>query len=190
MIIHVPIGTTHTVTLRGRTFREVTCEHCGAGYLYLLTVHASAKAFNALHLDSEGAVGRAVRRADADLKQAMQLYGSPVACPKCGNYQKHMLRMLRRRRVVRYGWIVAAPLIWLALEWCFRSPEDRRSLHAAGLIGASALLAMMCALIEHKWNDNHDAATRAAKDPTSGGRAMLRADYEELIPKASPPATE
>lgn len=98
MLIYV--GETVTVKVKGQTWREVTCQHCGGRYFYLLKVTATGVAINPYFIDSYGSPGRAEDEARSNLDHALEHKVAPVPCPHCSMYQESMLPVIRAGRLL------------------------------------------------------------------------------------------
>jgi RNase P subunit RPR2 len=180
MLIPIPHGKKFTATMTGREIREVKCEKCGAEYVYIVQVRAKGSGFSPLFLDDDRAWARAGKEAKQRVKQQLRGLHLPIPCPNCGWYQKHMVELLRKRRLYRWMWVVSLPLIWLAFKWCLTSPDSPNGLGAGLWLSVSAALAVAAAVFHFTWLDNMNPKGAIARDPTSGGVAMLKADFENL----------
>jgi ribosomal protein S27E len=176
---------TITATMTGRVVRDVKCENCGCEYVYFVRLRATASASTPMSIGQEGTRAVAQGRAKLRLKELLRSGFLAIPCPDCGWYQKYMVQILRRRRL--FWWILLAvlPLVWIGLEWVFSSPDEPTDFHLPILFGLSAGLAVAGIILHHLWQDNRDPAAHLARDPTSRGIAMRKADFEKL--KATPP---
>lgn len=85
----------HTVSIKGETTREVTCEHCGALYEYLLQVEGDGKVETSIFGNSEKATVKAEEKAKKDLEEKLKSSIVCAPCPSCGKLQAAMINDLR-----------------------------------------------------------------------------------------------
>lgn len=189
MIVPIPTGTKFRTTMTGREIREVVCDKSGTEYVHIVQARATGTGSNVLFLDADRAFARSKGAAKQKLKQQLRKLMLPVPCPDCGWYQKHMVELLRRRRLYRMLAIASPPLIWLALKWCLTSPDSTTGLNASLWLSVSAGLAAGAAVVHFalpdNTNQNHSTAT-GSKGPTI---AMRKSKFEKLRAASGEKAT-
>lgn len=198
-MVGIPVGTTYTTDVRGRAAKEMTCERCGARFVYFVYRTGAGTGESVLWLDNAGAQARAARRASEDLQQNLAKAVDPVACVACGWYQADMVGVERRRRgrpllvvglvslllgamvaVVVVGFVLAAG----AGAWFDAVTEPIWSTAAFFLlVGAAAFTTrrVRCA----KWSPNSDADWKRRNRPNEEGRAMLKEEFDRLQPDSA-----
>jgi hypothetical protein len=140
----IPYALTYTASKQGVALRRVTCEKCGAQFVYALTRKAVAESTSWFFLDNQGAKERAAENVDRELSEALDRDVDRVPCPKCGLYQSAMFPGIRRDL---YWWMIGvAVLFFIGAFVClviipsaafghFRGDEPDVELLVAGLIG-------------------------------------------------------
>jgi hypothetical protein len=107
----IPVGMRYTSWVSGAAAKPVTCEECGAEYVYLLEREAEGHGSSVLFLDNAGGERRAHEAAERDLARQLERDCEVVPCPKCGHLQPEMVKLARRRhlRIVKTGgWVLTA----------------------------------------------------------------------------------
>lgn len=94
-MIPIPLAT-YKSTVKGRVFKEITCEHCNSKFVYLLTREAEGFAMGIAMVDLTGANDYASNKANAELRRSLERGMDPVPCPSCGWYQSAMIPLIRR----------------------------------------------------------------------------------------------
>jgi ribosomal protein S27E len=183
----IPTGNSYTATVVGQELREVKCENCHGQYVYFVRVQATGSGFSPMFLNEGGAHARAGGEARMKVQRQLRGLHLPVPCPDCGWYQAHMVQILRYRRLRRWMWIVAAPLIWLALRWCVAPSDVPTNLHAGFCLAISAALAIVATIFHLTWLDNMNPTRHTAANTPVGGIAMRKADFEKLKAAQSNP---
>ncbi len=82
---------------KGSIGKSVRCEHCGENYVYIASRRAAGMGRSFMLLDNAGAKARAKRDADEQLAWDLSQAIEPAPCPCCGQLQKDMVRVARRR---------------------------------------------------------------------------------------------
>jgi ribosomal protein S27E len=183
MLIPIPTGRKYQATIVGRQFREVTCENCGSQYVYVVKAVGGGSGSSPMFLNNDGARAHAVGAARMQVERRLRELHLPVPCPDCGWYQ-HMVQIRRRRRLSRWMVVVAIPLAWLAFRWCVAPTDEPVNLHAGLWLGIAGALAVVAVIFHFSWLDNMNPKAQIARDPTSGGIAMRRAEYDRLVTTA------
>ena len=186
MPIPIPLGEKVTATVTAQAVRDVTCEKCGCAYVYVVRATATGGGENLLFLNESRARSRARSQANVRVRDQLRQLYRPVWCPDCGNYQAHMVKLLKRRRIIQLACIAAAPLLWVVLKYCM---SDAATWTEAGLpfwSAVAAALAVAGAIYHLTRDDNAKATERAQRDPTGGGAAMRKADFEKLAAANAP----
>jgi hypothetical protein len=142
-----------------------------------------------MYLNNDGARAHAVGAARMQVERRLRELHLPVPCPDCGWYQQRMVQILRRRRLIRWMLLVAIPLACLAFRWCVAPTDEPVNLHARLWLGIAGALVVVAVIFHFTWLDNMNPKAQIARDPTSGGIAMRRADYDELVANAGMQAT-
>jgi len=181
----IPTGMKYTTTLVGREKRDVTCEKCKAEYVYIVSAQGSGTGHSVLFLDEDGAKTRAAGEAYNSMRKQLRHLHLAVPCPVCGWYQEHMVRILKRRRLKIWALVVASPLIWVGIKWAMTDAETPAQLRLYFWLAVSFILAIIATVFHLSWQANVDPKSAIAKDPTSGGIAMTKAQYEELFSAAN-----
>jgi hypothetical protein len=106
----IPYALTYTSTTRGRVPKFVDCEECGQKYVYFLERSASGEGTSFLFLENAEAQQRAEETAKADLTAELARGVDPVPCPRCGWFQKSMVK---RARDLHRKWMITAGIVCL-----------------------------------------------------------------------------
>src|SRR5262245_35452028 len=104
----VPIGMQYTSRASGAAAKPVTCEACGAEYVYILEREAEGHGSSVLFLDNAGGKRRAQEAAEREVARQLERDCEVVPCPKCGHIQPEMAKLAKRRHlglVKKGGWI-------------------------------------------------------------------------------------
>jgi hypothetical protein len=113
-IIPIPTGTRYVSTIRGGTWKFVTCGQCQKPYAYLLELEATGQGHNTLFLDAEGAARQAREQAIQNFEAQSRNRVLPVPCPQCGYYQPDMVAFLKDKRSINALQVVGAVIVLLA----------------------------------------------------------------------------
>ncbi len=172
---------------RGRAAKQVTCEECGAEYVYLLEREAVGEGSSPFFLDKRGAERRAAKRAERELARKLEAECDVAPCPKCGRIQADMVRMAKGERlrwliplgliVGGLGVLLAVLNVWVPeaeIPWSLIAP-------VAGL-GAAVLLARFAVVSATDPNDAHVEQRLALAQRTS----LTREEFERRMREAPP----
>lgn len=99
MWVPIPIGNSHTATLRGSILKAVICCRCQHGYSYEMERESSGRGFSFLFLNETGAKARAKSYAEAAVWRALETECDPVPCPQCGTYQPNMVPQVKAQHL-------------------------------------------------------------------------------------------
>ena len=132
MQVPIPTGTKYRTTVTGSEIREVKCEKCGCEYVYIVQARATGSGFSPLFLDDERAHARAGARAKRGMQQQLRKLHLPIPCPDCGWYQKHMVELLRKKRLFFWMCLMVPGEIldMSSLRRLDRTPSFARQYHA------------------------------------------------------------
>jgi hypothetical protein len=114
VIIPIPTGTRYVATLKGGTWKFVTCEKCRQPYAYLLVLEATGQGHNTLFLDAEGAAQQAREQAIQNYEAKSRNCVLPVPCPQCGFYQPDMVAQLKDKGSINALQVAGAVLVLLS----------------------------------------------------------------------------
>lgn len=103
----IPLVRDHTETVAGAALRSVTCEHCRAQFVYVLTREVSETAVGLMTVD-QSARDAAKATAEENLDQQLAEGVDPVPCPRCGRYQAAMVEEIRQWK---YTWMFLVGLL-------------------------------------------------------------------------------
>ncbi len=106
MLIHIKVFTSY---VWASTHRTVSCSHCATEYVYAMRCRGVGGSGAPMGLGQERAKVAAQSRAVHQLQHALRSSYEAVPCPKCGQLQPDMTRLLRNRLL---RWIAA---IWAIL---------------------------------------------------------------------------
>lgn len=172
-----------TVTVTQSAVKEVRCEHCGCEFVYGMSATERGTGTDVMFLDGQGARERAACTAAGRAKMALRLRCSPVPCPDCGWYQADMVEELKQRRLSRLVVFVLLPALGLcAILWSAREQVagwDDRSIGLV-LLGILCAAVVAVAILARRWDPNGDAQARLMPSSVETGRAMRRAEFEEV----------
>ncbi|MFO0822438.1 MAG: hypothetical protein U0792_04855 [Gemmataceae bacterium] len=94
-MIPIPIvWTEYTVTVQGRVFKRVPCEHCGTEYVYMLERENTGSAICPYSVLGKDGEEQLVSSAEDSVRQYLANDFDAVPCPVCGNYQRFMFPKL------------------------------------------------------------------------------------------------
>ena len=167
IIIPIPAGTRIKAPILGRTRKLVRCEQCATEFSYIMERECEGLAERSSYNDDNQASMAAAQFAVDKIRKILARDLDYVPCPKCGRYQRNMLRLMRWRIFI---WplalaicapIVALPLIMIL--WMSRPHWDDQCSWI--VLAASALIVFSWAIIYLLWNPNLFASRRAAKSP-------------------------
>jgi hypothetical protein len=113
-IIPIPTGTRYVATIKGGTWKFVTCEQCQKPYAYLLELEATGQGHNTLFLDAEGAAEQARQQAIENFEAQSRNRVLPVPCPQCGFYQPDMVALLKDKGSINALQMVGAGIVLLS----------------------------------------------------------------------------
>jgi hypothetical protein len=173
-------------TLTGSTARDIKCENCGCDYVYLIKAESHGTGVSPLCLDHEGARKRALGQAKLRLHEQLHGVHRAVPCPDCGWYQKHMVQLRKQARTRVSLAVASLPLLWVAVQWIFSSPEEPTDFHLVRWATLTLVLGAIGVLFSRTWMDNANPKARiASNSPGTDGSVMRKADYENLVASRS-----
>ena len=88
----------HTATIKLLIPRHVVCEHCQFEYIYEMKRTALGVADSGLLIGRRSAKEKASRQATEDAEYIAKVGCSPVPCPNCYLYQRHMYEEAGQRK--------------------------------------------------------------------------------------------
>ncbi len=137
----------------GSVVRQVRCEKCGGDFTCEVIRRAKGYGHSPYGFFRQSAQAEAVEEARWNLNKKLKTAVEPVPCPKCGWFQLHMVKELRRRDLRWMLWTawIGAALAWLsaAMGWvtateAFSQPIDaNRGAGVLALIAGGAVWAMV-----------------------------------------------
>jgi hypothetical protein len=189
-MVFIPVAVRNTITVRGKAWKGVCCESCGAGYAYIVHCQGSGSGVNFLLLDESGAKERAKNDAVAALQSALERAVVDVPCPACGWYQREMIAVARRRHnrwMAEYSgrialWLVALiPLTGLFYFVASRTPPWLVVLY--GVTGVLCVTALGLRLAKFATSVHYDPNADDVEQRIRRGReyGILRADLEKKL---------
>jgi hypothetical protein len=143
------VGKRYTATVDGSIYKKVICENCRRVYYYQMSRRAQGEGDSPYYLDNTGASERATERAQRNLERRLAKGSEPVACPDCGRFQAHMIRIIRSRRFDRLYWLIfGLPVVALLAATLYfganRIRPEEAPLLFATLISVPVLLGAAC----------------------------------------------
>jgi hypothetical protein len=182
----------HSVTIEGRVFKVVPCEHCGTEYVYALERQATGCGTTFYRLDERGAREHAKAGAEDALRSYLENDFDPVPCPVCGHYQRYMFPKLyggspawvslARIVALLFGCLAAVGVMHWAVAYLQR-PNDRaltRSGMALGILAALGAVVFALGAYEraHARRFDPNAEDQHARIAKGRSRAVTRAEFE------------
>jgi len=104
----------YTAVRTGSIEKHVRCEKCGGDFTYEVVRPSVGTAQSPFGVRNKGARAEAINEAGLQPTKKLKAAVDPVPCPKCGWFQEHMVKELRRRDLrwmLWTGWVVAT-LAW------------------------------------------------------------------------------
>lgn len=89
----IPIGRQYTTTITASANKAAKCEQCSTDYIYRVERQATGSGTSLLFLDNSGAASRSEASAREAASRALETAVDAVACPRCGWYQKNMVKV-------------------------------------------------------------------------------------------------
>jgi hypothetical protein len=90
-------GSTHVADAQGKALKRVVCERCKCDFGYEMQRTTQVAAFNPYFL-APGTGERVEQKAQETLRRRLEEESELVACPKCGWFQRAMVKDARRRK--------------------------------------------------------------------------------------------
>ena len=175
MLIRIPLGNEHRVTASAETWRAVTCEHCGCDFVYALTVKGIGQASSPLFLVEEAASRKAAIRARQALEKAIPTAWRVAACPRCGKYQRTMLRAERWRLINgTMAYFVLGALVIGTLVFTTTAHLTLSLAVAAGVIGVPLIVII-------SRTSRLDAAAAERVRDKEDGAVLSREEFERVV---------
>ena len=112
-------GTEYSAARTGSMVKQMRCEKCGGDFSYEVVRRTMGVAHSPYGLRNKAAQAEALNVAAKKLVKKLKSAVDPVPCPKCGWFQEHMVKELRRRDqrwMLWVGW-VGATLAWASLGY-------------------------------------------------------------------------
>ena len=173
--IPVYVSSEFYASLQGSAVKHTKCEFCGKQYVYVMRRIGQGKV--EAHVQTDRQYGLELARNDAvgDSLLKMRRSCDTVPCPKCGKFQRQMIRQERLRRLgwSFLAWLGLGPTVLVASMFIRRPWEPgwvEASLYAAG--SAAAFLYMLYSLFR-PYNS-------APERWIGKSRGILREDFERL----------
>jgi hypothetical protein len=119
-------GRTYTAKVHTTAIRTPTCENCGESFSYAHLAEGQGVGDSPYFLDDEGGAQRAREGANRALRYEIKHGVSIRPCPKCGWYQKEMVRALRQSRALSAAFGAWIAVMGLLLLWVSISAAPTR----------------------------------------------------------------
>jgi hypothetical protein len=165
IIIPIPAGTRFKVPILGRTRKLVRCKHCATDYSYIMERESAGFAERSSYRDDNQASMVAAQSAVEQIRRILARDLDLVSCPKCGCYQRNMLRRMRWRIFIwPLAIAICAPIIAVPLLMTLSMPRPAWNDRCSWIVlAAAALVVFSWVIIYLLWNPNLFASRRAAK---------------------------
>ncbi|MEW5742005.1 MAG: hypothetical protein AB1938_24030 [Myxococcota bacterium] len=179
----IPIGNRYSATATGAVWRPVTCEHCGAGFAYLMKRVGVGAASSLLWLRNGAAAAAARDMAQESLAAQLESDWDAVPCPGCGALQSSMLYRWRKQRfqaiALALGGVLALCCAVLFALVLLRLHPSRAVVSGLRWTGVAAVAGMGVAWW---WTQRLDPNARAKERAGRPGPDVLhRAEYEQRV---------
>lgn len=185
----IPLGTQQTVWVSGGVFKHVTCEKCGAEYVYRLERTGTAR--NTSFFTTQRGLQRAADKARENLTDLLASGIDAVPCPQCGRAQEHMFPAARKMFGIWLNWLgaimicVGAVLHLPCFFWAQKHGFGFLGMSMAGICAAGLCLLIYRPIRARFWDPNSSPKTCKALSATAAKRGVwTRQEFEALVAQA------